>query len=106
MDLDSIRACGRELCEALVLCDDVALLGEIGGFANDIITAIINFLDERRTLLISDDAHMVAHSHRVGAANTTQAKITFYFALHHLSLFGEYGIPAACISDDSAFHRN
>ena len=54
--------------------------------------------------MVEDDLYVVAHSHRVSAADTLQAEVAFDLALDAAPVFRLDEIPAACILDDKPFH--
>ena len=68
-----LRVCHRNHQEGLVhiRCNDMALLGEVDAFADDIVTAIVDGSDERTATRPSwgTDSDPVAYGHRVGRAN-------------------------------------
>ena len=79
--------------------DDVALLAEVLRLAYDIVAAVVNGCDKRRSLLITHYIHDVAHSYRIGAAYAFQAEIALYLAVYIEAFVCANGVPAACILD-------
>ena len=84
--------------------DDVRLLREVRGTADDVVAPVFDFADEGGAFLIEQDVYVVAHRHGVGAANTLQAEVAFDFALDTASVFGADEVPAACVLDDETLH--
>lgn len=84
--------------------DDVRLLREVRGTADDVVAPVFDFADEGSAFLIEQDVYVVAHRHGVGAANTLQAEVAFDLALDAAPVFRLDEIPAACILDDKPFH--
>lgn len=79
---------------------DMALLGEVGGTADDVILALFDFVDEGCALRIADDLYAVAHGYGVGTADAFQPEVTLHFALHAAPVVGLDQVPAAGILDD------
>ena len=84
--------------------DDVRLLRQVGRPSDDVVLAVFDFADEGGTFLVENDLHVVAHSYRVGAADTLQAEVPFDFAFDTPSVFCLDEIPAACVLDDEPLH--
>ena len=61
--------------------NDMALLGEVLRLADDIVTTIFDSRNKSRTLLIGNQLYTIAHRHRIGTADTLQAKVTFYLRI-------------------------
>ena len=101
--VDERRACLRTLHRndekrlVYVGCDDVALLAQVLRFAYDVVLAVAYGCDECRVLAVELYLHMVAHSHRIGAADAFQTEVSLYLALHNAAFDGLHRIPAAGI---------
>ena len=102
-----LRVCHRNHQKGLVhiRCNDMALLGEVDAFADDIVTAIVDGSDERTATRPSraTDSDPVAYGHRVGRANALQAEISLYLTIKQLAIVRPDGVPTACVLYDKSF---
>ena len=85
---------------------DVRLLGQVRGTADDVVLAVFYLADEGGACRVENDLHAVAHGYGIGAAYAFQAKITFYFALYALSLVGLDKVPATGVFDYEALQNS
>ena len=76
----------------------MALLGEVGSPSDDIIAAV-SYLHYESCFAIGPrcDAHTVAYSHGIGAANTLQAEVPFHLTLKSLAAVRQDHVPASCV---------
>jgi hypothetical protein len=85
----------------------VALLGEIGGFAYDVVAAVKDFRYHTHLSgigLCGYDTHSVAHGNGVGTAYSLQAEVALYLTLEKLAVVQTDNVPASCVLDDNALH--
>ena len=82
----------------------MALLTQIGRFADNVVATVFYGRNKGGSLLIGNKLHMVAHSHSVGAAYSLQTEIALYLAFNKLAIVSLDGVPASSIFDDKSFH--
>ena len=87
-------------------CQDMRLLGQVRGTADDVVLAVFYLADEGGACGVENDVHAVAHGYGIGAAYAFQAEITFYLALYALSLVGLDKVPAAGVFDYEALQNS
>ena len=84
---------------------DVALLRKVRGLADNIVPAVQNVRYQPHALLVRGlHLHPVAHSHRVGVANATQAKVALHLARKRRAIVRADDVPASGVLYDGASH--
>lgn len=86
-------------CLIHVCCDDMALLGEVDAFSDDVIPAVFNL--HNKTIA---DLNVVAYGYGVRTPYATQAEVAFYLTINKLAIVRTDGVPASCILDDESLH--
>lgn len=92
--------------------DDVGLLGELGGAADDVVAAVLDFGDEAGAVVVETKFDIVAYGDGVGLLVAANAEISAQTAVVFLLLEGGGGgiwrdkdfVPAACSAYDQTFH--
>lgn len=77
--------------------DDVRLLRQVGGAADDVVFPLFNRGDKGCALFVDVDLHPVAHGYGVGGADVLEAEIAFYLTFDLPPVVGPDGIPATCV---------
>ena len=84
--------------------DDVRLLGEVGGAADDVVLPVVDGGDEGSALVVEHDVHAVAHGDGVGAPDAFQPEVPFYLAVYQPAVVRLDLVPAACVSNNESVH--
>ena len=94
-----LRIVNRHDKESLVyVCrNDVALLAQVLRLTDDVVVTVLDGVDKGCALLVTNDLHTVAHSHRIGAAYALEAEVALYLAVHNGAVVGLHRVPAACV---------
>ena len=86
--------------------EDVALFGEVGSFADDVVAAWVDGGDESEfALAVVAQRHAISHRHGVGGADAFEAEIAFDAAFDELPFIGAHKITASGVFDDDAVHE-
>jgi len=95
--------------------NDMALLREVGGLADDVVATVLDIgyqrillLFHRTSLRVSSPigglrglyAYTIAHCHRIGAADALEAKVTLHLTIKKLAIVRADGVPTSCILND------
>ena len=101
----SLRLGDRDDQESLidVSRQDMALLGEVDAFADDVVAAVLYLGDKGSALGIELDVNPVADGHGIGTPYAAQTEVTLDFAIDSQSIVREDGVPTAGILDDETF---
>ena len=84
--------------------EDVALFGEVGGFADDVVAALVNFCDKGglacgQFVARYRNGDSISHGHRIGRTNAAQAEVTLDAAGHYAPIVCAHFVMAACVAD-------
>ena len=71
----------------------MALLGEVLGTADDVVTAVFDGRDKGSTLGIGNQLHPITDSDGIGAADALQTEVTLHLRLNQLASGGSYPSP-------------
>ena len=85
-----------EQCLVDIGCQDMALLGQVDRLADNVVPAILYFINP----VAFTQCHTVADGHGVGAAYALQAEVALYLAIKQLAIVCQDGVPAARILND------
>ena len=84
--------------------DDVALLGEVGSLADDIIATLVNLGNKSRLAVVLLDGYAIAHGNGVGGADASQAKVALHLAFYDATVVGAHLVKIACVLDYDSVH--
>ena len=82
--------------------EDVTLLGEVDGLADDIVLTILYL----RNPAFVVDGDMVAHGHRISGADSLDAEIALHLTIKELAIVRQDSVPASCILNNETFHSS
>ena len=91
--------CDHQSCLVHVGRYDVALLGEIGGLAYDIVAALLDVGDIGNAIDRLSEHNPVAYSHRVGATYAFEPEVALDAAIDEVAFIGLHDILAAGVLD-------
>ena len=86
--------------------NDVALLGEVAGLADDVVPPVLDGGDESRLAVGAGCyLHHIPHCHGIGAADAPKAEIPLYLTIEKLAIIRADNVPASRISYDRSSHQ-
>ena len=95
-----------EQCQVEVGRNDVALLGEVGSLAYDVVLALLDALDETGGAVgLQTDVDDVANSNWVGASYALQSEIALYLTIKKLATIRADSVPTSCVTYDNTRHQ-
>ena len=93
---------GHQECLVDVCGDDVALLGEVGCLADDVVSPLLDAGDECGALWVEEYLDVVSHCHGVGAAYAFEPEVPLDLAGYVLPGCCAHDVPASCVLDDES----
>ena len=82
-----VKVCGQ----------DVALSGEVGCFANDVVATFFNFADKGCVILVFLKMNVIAYSDGIGASYSFEAELAFDFTRYPAAVVATNFVPTAGI---------
>ena len=83
---------------------DVALLGQVGSAADDVIPPVGYLTDKSSAVVVFYQVNDVPHSNRIGAAYSPKPEITLNLTLQHPAAVSTDLIPTAGVPDNETLH--